>query len=468
MPDSFDYDLCVIGAGSAGYSAAVTAQNLGKTVAFMDGPGPQAGLCILRGCMPSKTLLHSAEVAQAVRRAPEAGVIAGKPTIDFPRVMERKRSIIKGFTDYRVAGIDKFPILKGTARFFDRETAMVDDRKIRARRFIVATGSIITVPSLQGLEEIGYVTSDDVLEFDTLPESVIVLGGGPTAVELAQYLVRLGVDTTLIQRSETLLSGEDEDVGTALRSALEKDGVKIHTGTKLIKAEKSANGKIVRFEHAGHSHTVEAREIFAAHGRIANVEGLALEAAGIEYDRRGIKVDEYLRTTNPIVYGAGDVLWDSTQLVHVAVYEGQLAASNAFSESPAAVDYRLQSSRAVFTEPQVAVAGLTERECAARGVYCAVARYPFDDLGKAIATDRTEGFIKVLAASNGTILGVTIVGAEACDLIHEAIALLYFKANVRDVMMMPHLHPTLSEIITYPAEELLERLENEKRALVTP
>jgi pyruvate/2-oxoglutarate dehydrogenase complex dihydrolipoamide dehydrogenase (E3) component len=468
MPDSFDYDLCVIGAGSAGYSAAVAARNLGKTVAFIDGPGPQAGLCILRGCMPSKTLLHSADVAQAVRRAPQAGVVAGEPRIDFRRVMERKRAIIKGFTDYRVAGIEEFPILRGTARFFDRDTAIVDDRKIRASRFVVATGSVITVPSVQGIEEAGYVTSDDVLEFDTLPQSVIVLGGGPTACELAQYLVRLGVDTTLIQRGGSLLSGEDSDVGTAVRSAFEKDGIKVHTGTKLIRAEKSANGKIVRFEQAGRSHAVEAREIFAAHGRLANVDGLALEAAGIEYDRKGIKVDEHLRTTNPIVYGAGDVLYDSTQLVHVAVYEGQLAGSNAFSESPIAVDYRLQSSRVIFTDPQVAVAGLTERECASRGMYCAVARYPFDDLGKAIATDQTEGFIKILASSDGAMLGVTIVGAEACDLIHEAIALLYFKANVRDVMMMPHLHPTLSEIITYPAEELLERLENEKRALVAP
>jgi len=468
MPDPFDYDLCVIGAGSAGYSAAVTAQNLGKTVTFMDGPGPQAGLCILRGCMPSKTLLRSAEVAQAVRDAPRAGVIVSEPKIDFRRVMERKRTIIQGFTDYRIAGIDKFPILRGAAHFVGRDTAVVGDRTIRASRFIVATGSVITDPALPGLEETGYVTSDDVLEFDTLPESVIVLGGGPTACELAQYLVRLGVETTLIQRSATLLSGEDDDVGTALRSSLEKEGIKIHTGTRLNRAEKSANGKVVRFEHAGHSHSVEAREIFAAHGRRANLDGLGLEAAGIEYDHKGIKVDQYLRTTNPSVYGAGDVLYDSTQLVHVAVYEGQLAASNAFSATPVAVDYRLQASRAVFTDPQVAIAGLTERECAARGVYCAVARYPFDDLGKAIATDRTEGFIKVLAAADGTMLGVTIVGPDASDLIHEAIALLHFKANVRDVMTMPHLHPTLAEIITYPAEELMERLENEKRALVTP
>jgi len=468
MPDPFDFDLCVIGAGSAGYSAAVTARNLGKTVVFIDGPGPQAGLCILRGCMPSKTLLRSAEVADAVRRAPEAGVMAGEPAIDFGRVMERKRRIIKGFADYRIEGIQSFPIVAGAARFVDRDTAQAGDRRIRAARFIIATGSVITIPTLPGIAETGYVTSDDVLELDALPESVVVLGGGPTACELAQYLARLGVDTTVLQRSDTLLSGEDADVGSALRSALEREGIKIVTGAKLVKAEKSAKGKIVRYEHVGHAHSVEAREIFAAHGRHANVDGLDLEAAGIEYDHKGIVVDANLRTTNPGVYAVGDVRYDSSQLVHVAVYEGQLAAANAFGSSPTAADYSLQGARAIFTEPQVAVAGLTERECAARGRYFAVARYPFDDLGKAIATDKTEGFIKVLADADGTMLGVTIVGAEASDLIHEAIALLHFKANVRDVMAMPHLQPTLAEIITYPAEELLERLENEKRALVTP
>lgn len=468
MASEYDYDLCIIGAGSAGYAAAVTGRNLGKTVALMDGPGPLAGLCILRGCMPSKTLLRSAEVAENVRRASLAGVIVGSPRIDFPRVMERKRHIIKGFADYRIEGLEEFPIFRGAAHFVGPETAVAGDATVRARRFVVATGSSITQPSVHGVAETGYATSDDVLEFDELPESIIVLGGGPTGVELAQYLVRLGVDTTLVQRSSTLLSDEDPDIGAAVRLGLERDGVKVTTGAKLMRVEKSANGKLLRYEVEGHSHAVEAREIFAAHGRTANVDGLNLEAAGIDYDWKGIKVDEYLRTTNPQAFAAGDVRYDSTQLVHVAVYEGQVAAKNAFDTSPVRADYSLQSARAVFTDPQVAIAGLTERECSGHGRYCAVAKYRFEDLGKAIATDRTDGFVKMLAAADGTILGVTIVGPDASDLIHEAIALLYFKANVRDVMIMPHLHPTLAEIMTYPAEELAERLENEKRALVTP
>ena len=468
MDERHAYDLCVIGAGSAGYAAGVTARDMGKRVAFVDGPGPMAGLCILRGCMPSKTLLRSAEVAQSVRTAETAGIIAAAPSVDMARVLERKRAIIKGFADYRIEGIETFPVYRGAAAFTGPRTVTVEGTAVTAERFVIATGSLIIEPDVAGLAEAGYVTSDDVLELEALPKSVIVLGGGPTACELAQYLSRLGVETTMIQRSATLLSDEDADVGESLRAALEREGIRIFTETKLTRVERSAHGKIVHYVHQGHPHALAADEIFLAHGRTANTVGLGLEAAGVEYDRKGVKVDAFLRTTNRDIFAAGDVVYDSRQLVHVAVYEGMLAARNAFASAPARADYHLQASRAVFTEPQVAIAGVTERECAAAGRYYAAAKYPFDDLGKAIATDRTEGFAKILADRDGSILGVAIVGPEASDLIHEAIALLYFRANVRDVMEMPHLHPTLSEIMTYPAEELMERLENERRALVTP
>ena len=468
MTERLDYDLCIVGAGSAGYAAAVMARSDGRSVVLVDGPGPLAGLCILRGCMPSKTLLRSAEVAALVRRSADFGIVAGAPRTDFARVMERKRRIIKGFADYRIEGIETFPLKRGAGKFTGPSTLDVDGRVIKAERFIVATGSEIRVPAIPGLRDAGYVTSDDVLELDELPKSVVVLGGGPTACELAQYLARLGVSTTLVQRSPTLLSFEDADVGLALARALERDGIRLYTGTNLLRVERTPEGKTVHFEHGGASVSATAREVFVALGRDPRVDGLGLETAGVDFSDRGVKVDAYLQTANPNVYAAGDVLHESRQLVHVAVYEGALAACNAFAATAKRADYSLQNSRAVFTEPQVAIAGRTERECRAAGIEYAVATYPFDDHGKAIATDRTEGFIKMLAASDGTILGVAIVGAEASDLIHESIALIHFRANVRDVMEMPHLHPTLAEIITYPAEELMERLEHEKRALVTP
>lgn len=461
------YDLCVIGGGSAGYAAAVTGRDLGKSVVIVDGPGPLAGLCILRGCMPSKTILRSAEIAQLVRRASEVGVVTTAPVVDVKAVIERKRRIINGFADYRAEEIETFPLVRGHARFVAPDSIDVEGRSISAERFIVATGSSIAVPDIAGLMDTGFITSDDILEMESLPKSIVVLGGGPTACELGQYLSRAGVRTTMIQRSATLLSGEDADVAIALRSALEREGIRVLTGTTLVRAERSGGAKRVFFTREGVEEVADADEIFVALGRSPSIDGLDLDAAGIAHDE-GITVDPYLQTSNPRVYAVGDVLHESLQLVHVAVHEGTLAARNAFAQVRSKIDYGLWSSRAVFTEPQVAIAGLSERECTARGIEYAAAAYPFDDLGKAIATDRTDGFVKMLAARDGKILGVAIVGAEASDLIHEAIALLHFGATIRDVMEMPHLHPTLAEIMTYPAETLMERLEHERQALVTP
>jgi pyruvate/2-oxoglutarate dehydrogenase complex dihydrolipoamide dehydrogenase (E3) component len=462
------YDLCVVGAGSAGYAAATTARSLGRSVIIAESRAPLGGLCILRGCMPSKTLLSSAEVAHVVDRAPEYGIVAGPSRVDFPALMARKRRIIADFTDYRVDGIETFPVRRGDVKFTGPQTLSVDGEDIGAARFIIATGSVINIPPIPGLEAAGYVTSDEVLEFDRLPESVIVLGGGTIACELAQYLRRLGCRVTMLQRSRTVLSGEDGDIGATLHNALESEDVKIVTGTTLQSAEVTQSGKRVWFEADGQRKSVEGGEIFVALGRRANTDGLGLGAAKVEYEPKGIKVDAQLRTSNPLIYAAGDVILNSTQLVHVAVNEGQTAARNALADEGLTIDYDLYGARAVFTDPQVAVAGLTEAECTRRGIAFVSASFPFDDLGKAIVIGATKGFIKMLAAPDGTILGVGIIGPEASDLIHEAIALLYFKANVRDVMQMPHLHPTLAEIFTYPAETLCERLEHERHVLVRP
>jgi len=468
MTMQHEYDFCVVGAGSAGYAGATIARSLGKSVAIVESTAPLAGLCILRGCMPSKTLLRSAEIAHLMAEAPNFGIEPGTASVNVPAIVARKRHIIKEFADYRIEGIERFPVLRGNVAFRGPRELTVDGVVVRAGKFLVATGSVINVPEIPGLAQTGYLTSDDVLELDTLPRSVIVLGGGPTACELAQYLQRLGVAVTLLQRSLTVLSGEDPDVGSTLQRALADEGMEIRTGVTLLSAAKAGARKRVEFERDGAQSAVEAEEIFVALGRRANVDGLGLEAAGIKYDVGGVHVDGHLRTTNPDVYAAGDVIENSTQLVHLAVNEGQTAARNAFCDSQLSIDYDLHGARAVFTEPQVAIAGLTERECKKRGLAYTAAISPFDDLGKAIAVGATKGFVKMLAGLDGTVLGVAIVGAEAADIIHESIALLYFKANVRDVMAMPHLHPTLAEILTYPAEELCERLEHEEYALVKP
>lgn len=462
-----EFDLCVVGAGSAGYAAATTARRLGKRAVLIDWDGPLGGLCILRGCMPSKTELRSAEIARLARTAWEVGIHVDGVKPDVAAVVARKRRIIEGFADYRVSGIKEFPLFQGQPKFRGPNELAVGQEIIRAGKFVVCTGSIIDVPEIPGLRETGFVTSDDVLEMENPPKSFVTLGGGPTACELSQYLARMGCSVTMVQRSPTLLSLEDADIGTALGAAFEDEGIELHTATTLKRIEKAGTRKRVVAQRGPEEFIAEADEIFMALGRRPNVDGFGLEAAGVDFDREGVKVNDYLQTSNPDIFAAGDVT-GSFELVHVAVYEGELAARNAFASAKKKADHDLQLARACFTDPQVAIAGRTERECRAHGIEYSVATFPFDDLGKAISANVTQGFVKMLAAPDGRILGVSLVGAEAADLIHEAIALLYFKANVRDVLAMPHLHPTLAEIMTYPAEELCERLKGEAHVLVTP
>ncbi|MDQ2818686.1 MAG: dihydrolipoyl dehydrogenase [Candidatus Eremiobacteraeota bacterium] len=452
------FDLCVLGAGSAGYNGAVAARKAGKSVALVDGTAELAGLCILRGCMPSKALLRSADVAHLVRTAPEVGIHPGgmRPDIDY--VVERKRRIIGEFAAERTAGIKSFPLFRGAASFVSADSLQVDDEVISASNFLVATGSVVSVPDIGGLEQSGYLTSDDVLELKTLPKSIVVLGGGAVACELAQYLARLGVRTTVLQRSATLLSSEDPEIGETIRAAFEREGIQVVTGVSVRHVERQ-DKLTVDADIAGVRERFEADEVFAALGRRANTEGFGLQAAGIDYDLYGIKVDRYLRTSNRIAYAAGDVTGFSRELVHLAVYEGELAVANAFGQGdPKPVDYQLHGSRAVFTEPEVAIAGKTERDCRAEGIDFISATYPFRDHGKAIVANLTDGFVKMLATTQGRILGITYVSAGASDLIAEAIALIHFGANVSDVLDMPHLHPTMAEILTYPAEMLTEQV----------
>ena len=465
--DRHEYDLCVLGAGSAGYAAAVAARSMGKSVALADGTQELAGLCILRGCMPSKTILRSAEVAHLARTADRVGIHIDRVQPDPVAVVARKRRIIADFAQDRIKDIERFQLFRGAPRFVNRGELVVGDDVIRARKFLISTGSVISVPGIPGLRETGFVTSDDVLEMEKLPAKITVLGGGSVACELAQYLVRMGCAVTMVQRSRTVLSREDADVGEALGNALVEDGIELFTGTTVVGVDRVGAKKRILAAQSGRDIAVESDEIFLALGRQPNVDGFGFEAAGVAYSENGVAVNEYLQTSNPDIFAAGDVT-GNVELVHVAVYEGQLAARNALGATPKAARYELQRARAVFSDPQVAIAGLTERDCRTSGLTFAVSSYPFKELGKAIVADLTQGFIKLLAAPDGRLLGVVIVGAEAADLIHEAIALLYFKANVRDIMEMPHLHPTLAEIITYPAEELAEMLERELHVVVRP
>lgn len=451
----------VVGAGSGGYAAARTARDLGADVAVVD-HGPLGGLCILRGCMPSKTLIASSDAVNDMREAAELGVHAGDITIDFPHIMRRKHRLIKEFADYRIEGIEKFPLYEGQAKFLSpTELQVGKDLVLEAERFIVGTGSVVAPASaVHGLTETGYIDSDGALELYELPKSLIVLGGGYIGCELGQFFSRMGVKTSIVLRSPHLLSGEDHDIGEALTQYYMDEGIEVHTRTQICGVTQRDGKKVVSVIREGVEGELEADELLYCLGRVPNIAGLGLEKAGVEaHPITGISVDETMRTTNPNIYAIGDVA-AKHMLVHVAIYEGEVAARNAITGVDEGVVYDLVKTHTVFSDPQVAIVGETERALQAKGIAYVKGTYDFAEHGKAMCLNKTKGFVKMLAsAEDGKILGAAILGPHGSDLIHEVIVAMYYGGTVKQFMSIPHLHPTLAEIWTYPAEECAEKLE---------
>jgi pyruvate/2-oxoglutarate dehydrogenase complex dihydrolipoamide dehydrogenase (E3) component len=454
------HDVVVIGGGSAGYAAARTARDAGADVAIVD-QGPLGGLCILRGCMPTKTILRSAEIMALMKRAREFGLEPVTARADLSSIVDRKNRLVQEFADYRIAALRDpgFTLYESRAEFISAHEILAGEMRIRGEAFVIATGSSAVDISIPGLNKSEYLTSDEMLDVRRTPASLLVLGGGLVAVEFAQFFARIGTKVTMLQRGVTLLSDMDEDIGRALAAAFRDDGIEVITDVSFQRVTSSPSGKTVHFVQGGIMQTRSAEIILQALGRSPNLKGLNLEAAGLQVIDGRLAVGADMRTSQPHIFAVGDVN-DLNPIVHLAIQQGETAAFNAtHPDQPARViDHRLDSEM-VFTDPQVAVAGMGERQCREQSIPYLAASYPFGDHGKAMCMGAAHGFVKLLCRpDNGELVGAQIVGPEAAELIHELIAVMYFHGTAQDLLRIPHYHPTLAEIVTYPAESIVEQM----------
>jgi pyruvate/2-oxoglutarate dehydrogenase complex dihydrolipoamide dehydrogenase (E3) component len=460
-----EFDFAVIGGGSAGYGAASEAARLGLRTICIDGGSEVGGLCILRGCMPSKTLLESANRFLTLRRAQEFGLSAGHLGFDSEAIRRRKRTLINEFASDRRAQLEKgnFDFVRAHAAFTSPNQVRLEGldgsiSEIRFRTALISTGSELNLVDVPGLVEAGYLDSDIALDSDRVPSSIIILGGGAVALEFAHFYNALGTKVTVLQRNPQFIKDADVDVAAALTNAYRRQGVEMVSGTKLVAIEKKESRKIVRFIRDGQERSVSADEILYALGRRPAISTLHLDAANVQIDgNAAVSVNDRMQTNQPHIFAAGDATGEF-EVVHIAIAQAIVAARNAArwlrNEKLDIMDYRLRLF-AMFSYPEFAVVGLTEKQAKAEGRQVRVATYPFDDHGKSMIRGETDGLVKLIADANThEILGGTVVGPEASELIHEIVVAMHFRAKASDLAAVPHYHPTLSEIWTYPAEEL--------------
>jgi pyruvate/2-oxoglutarate dehydrogenase complex dihydrolipoamide dehydrogenase (E3) component len=456
------YDFVAIGGGSAGFNAARIAAGLGKRVAVIEGARKLGGLCILRGCMPSKTLIYSAEVLHLARCGKEFGLRIPRASADMPAMHARKRRIIAEFALDRVKQLEsgKFDLIRGNARFVDPHTVELGGgRRINAKVFLIGTGSKVSVPPVPGLAESAHWTSDDVLELDFKPRSVVVLGGGIVACELAQFLRRIGTRVSLIQRSPNLLKGHSAEASDVVRRSLEDEGIEVHTGTQITGVRSGKAGASVTFKKAGRTLRRTADHLFNALGREPDTSRLMLGAAGVRTAPNGrVITNRWQQTSMPHIYAAGDCCGPH-EIVHVAIQQAELAARHSAGVKGLKPVGDAMLLNVVFTDPQLATIGWREQDLIRRRAKYLAASYPFNDHGRCILMNAKFGYVKVMAAArNGRILGAEIVGKDAGELIHSFSTPLAMGATVHDMLRAPWYHPTLSEIVTYPLEEIADRL----------
>lgn len=437
------YDLTIIGAGSAGLTAAHLAQSLGASVLLID-KERLGGDCLHYGCVPSKSLIHVARVVQQARHAASLGLFAEYQGVDMARVSASIQGVIQRVRETEQAYTEGVTVAFGQVSFTSPTTLLLNGEEISSRSTLIATGSHPAVPQIEGLQASGYLTNEDVFDLTALPESLVIAGGGPIGVELAQALGRLGTKITLIQGPERLLPRDDPEASEAITGILKAEGIDIITSARVVKVQRNGTKKVITARQGQQMLQFEADELLLALGRQPNIDGnLNLAAAGVQYNEKGIGVNEYLQTSAANIFALGDVI-GGYLFTHVASYQAGVAVRNALIPiAKKKVDYRVMPW-CTFSEPEIARVGLLPAEAELQHKQVRVVKIPWSEIDRAQTARETAGFIKlVLAGKKEQIVGAHLVGAGAGELLGEIALAMQQRLTAKDIINAIHPYPTL-------------------------
>jgi mercuric reductase len=449
-----DYDLLVIGAGSAAFAAAIRARDQGARVALIE-HGTVGGTCVNVGCVPSKALLRAAEVYWQAGHHDFAGIPTSAGSVDLAALVAQKDELVQQMRREKYLDLVDaygFDLLSGHATFVSPDAVSVDGRTIRANSYLVATGASPTVPPIQGLEEAGYLTSTTALDLTEVPSAMGVIGANAIGLELGQFFLHLGTKVKFFDVLDRIAPFEEPEVSEALAGILRDQGAVIHAPARILGVTGGPGGRLVHAEVEGMLREFSVDQVLVATGRRANTAGMALEAAGVALDPRGaIEVDQHLRTTNPKVFAAGDST-SAPQFVYVAAYQGSLAADNALNGAARAVDLRALP-RVTFTSPQIASAGLTEAQARDQGREVKTTVLPLSAVPRAIVNRDMRGLVKLVAdAATDEVLGVSVLSEGAGEVIQAAVLAIKFRLTAQEIAETFHPYLTIAEGLKLAAQ----------------
>lgn len=450
--DTTAFDAIIVGAGQAGPPLAGRLTEAGQTVAVIERK-LVGGTCVNYGCIPTKTLVASAYAAHLARRGADYGIGTGDVTVDMAKVKGRKDGIVTADRDgveSWLEGMDGCTLLRGHARFLDPHTLQVGDRQITGKKIFLNTGGRATTPDIPGLADVDYLTNVGILELDTVPEHLVIIGGSYIGLEFAQMFRRFGAEVTVVERGPRLASREDDDVCAAIKDILEQEGITIHVGASDIRVAKDGDGVAVSTGSA----VVSGSHLLVAVGRVPNTDDLGLEKAGVETDSRGyVTVDDQLRTTVDHIWAMGDCNGKGA-FTHTSYNDFEIVAANLLDNEPRRVSDRIPTY-ALYIDPPLGRAGMTEAQVRASGRKALVGKRPMTRVGRAVEKGETQGFMKVVVdAETNQILGASILGVGGDEVVHCILDLMAAKAPYTTMTHTVHIHPTVSELVPTMLEGL--------------